>query len=306
VAYANEKKGNHIITSGVEHHAILEPAHFLKSRGFDITVLPVDKYGMVDPEDVERAITDKTILISIMHANNEVGTIQPIAEIAKITRGRGICFHTDAVQTVGEISVDVNTLGVDLLSLSGHKFYGPKGVGALYIRKGTRMQPYLRGGAQEKNRRASTENVPGIVGMGVATELARRELNFRQEHLTALRHKLIQGIMAKIPEVTLNGHPERRLPKNVNISVRYVEGESILLNLDFEGIAASTGSACSSGTLEPSHVLMALGLSHEQAHGSIRFSLGRLTTEQDIDYVLEVFPRIVAKLRQMSPLYKKD
>jgi len=304
IAYANEKKGNHIIISSIEHHAMLAPCKFLESRGFKVTYLPVDKYGLVDPEEVRRAITDTTILVSVMHANNEIGTVEPVKEIAKITKEKNVYFHTDAVQTVGQIEVDVDKLGVDLLSLSGHKFYGPKGVGVLYVRKGTRMAPFLRGGEQERNRRASTENVPGIVGLGKACELAKKELPSRIEHLTSLRDKLIKGIMDKIPDVLLNGHPDQRLPKNVDITVRGIEGESMLLNLDLEGIAVSTGSACSSGTTEPSHVLMAIGLSHELAHGSLRFTLGRLTTEHDIDFVLDVFPKIVKKLRAMSPMYK--
>ncbi|NQT30340.1 MAG: cysteine desulfurase NifS [Candidatus Saganbacteria bacterium] len=310
IAFANEKVGNHIITSKIEHHAILEPCEFLESKGFKITYLPVDKYGLVDPKEVERAITDKTILVSIMQANNEIGTIEPIEEISKVIKeaasklGHKVYFHTDAVQTVGQIEVNVDKLGVDLLSMSAHKFYGPKGVGALYIRSGTRIVPFIRGGAQENHRRASTENVVGIVGMGVAAELASKELDSREKELIRLRDKLIKGLLAKIPQTSLNGHPTKRLPKNVNISVKYIEGESMLLNLDFEGIAASTGSACTSGSLEPSHVLMALGLSHEGAHGSIRFSLGRLNTEEDVEKVLEVFPKIVEKLRSMSPLYK--
>ncbi len=313
IASANSNKGpsttlrtgNHIITTKIEHHAIIEPCEFLEKHGFTVTYLPVDKDGLVNPEDVKKAITDKTILVSIMLANNEVGTIQPIAEIAKITKEKGIYFHTDAVQAVGQIEIDVQKLGVDLLSLSSHKFYGPKGVGALYIRKGTRIQPFMRGGGQEKRRRASTENVPGIVGLGAAAALALPDIQNRIDHLIPLRDKLIKGIQEKIPEVKLNGHPTKRLPKNVNFSIKYIEGESMLLNLDMLGVAASTGSACSSGSLEPSHVLLAMGLNHETSHGSIRFSLGRLTTEADIDYVLKVFPEIVDKLRKMSPLYKK-
>jgi cysteine desulfurase len=306
VAYANEKKGNHIITTSIEHHALLEPCKFLESRGFKVTYLPVDKYGLVDPQEVRKAITDKTVLVSVMHANNEIGTIEPIAEISKVAKEKGVYFHTDAVQTVGEIEVDVDKLGVDLLSLSAHKFYGPKGVGALYIRKGTRIIPFIRGGGQENSRRASTENVPGIVGLGKASELARKELGSRSSHLVPLRDRLIKGIMDRVPDVILNGHPTRRLPKNVDVAVRYVEGEAMLLNLDMEGIAASTASACSSGSLVPSHVLLAVGLSPGLAHGSIRFTLGRLTTENDIDYVLEIFPRIVEKLRKISPLSGRE
>ncbi len=305
IAYANSNKGKHIITTKIEHHAIIEPCEFLEKHGFTTTYLSVDENGMVDPEEVRKAITDKTILVSIMLANNEVGTIEPIAEIAKITKEKGVYFHTDAVQAVGQIEIDVQKLGVDLLSLSSHKFYGPKGVGALYIRKGTRIQPFMRGGGQEKRRRASTENVPGIVGLGAAAALALPDIQNRINHLIPLQEKLIKGIQEKIPEVKLNGHPTKRLPKNVNFSIKYIEGESMLLNLDMLGVAASTGSACSSGSLEPSHVLLAMGLNHETSHGSIRFSLGRLTTEEDIDYVLKVFPEIVDKLRKMSPLYKK-
>ncbi|MFC1540682.1 cysteine desulfurase NifS [Candidatus Margulisiibacteriota bacterium] len=302
VVVANEKKGDHIITTTIEHHAVLETCKFLEKHGMKVTYLPVDKTGLVKPEDVARAMTDKTILVSVMHANNEIGTIEPVALISKITKEKSIYFHTDAVQTVGGIPVDVNELGVDLLSMSSHKLYGPKGVGALYIRKGTRLAPFLRGGGQERNRRASTENVPGIVGFGKACELAKQELQSRIKHLTPLRDKLIKGLLANIPDVVLNGHPEKRLPKNVDITVKFVEGESMLLNLDMMGIAVSTGSACSSGSLEPSHVMLAIGTSPELAHGSIRFTLGRDNTEADIDRVLEVFPPIVDKLRKMSPL----
>jgi len=304
VAFANESKNNHIITTSIEHHAVLETCKFLEKRGFSVTYLPVDGYGLVNPDDVKKAITDKTILISVMHANNEVGTIEPIAEIGKIAKEAGVYFHTDAVQTTGHIPVDVNKLGVDLLSMSAHKLYGPKGVGALYIRKGTKITPFMHGGGQERGRRASTENVPGIVGFGKAAELARQEINEESGRLTCLRDKLIQGLLELIDHTHLNGHPVKRLPSSVNISVDFVEGESMCLNLDLEGICASTGSACSSGNLEPSHVLLALGLRHEQAHGSLRFTLGKWTTEEEIDRVLEVLPRIVAKLRAMSPLLK--
>ncbi|MDD4179834.1 MAG: cysteine desulfurase NifS, partial [Candidatus Margulisbacteria bacterium] len=279
VAFANQDKGNHIITSAIEHHAVLECCEFLKKRGFEITVLPVNEFGVVSSESVAKAITPKTILVSIMHANNEIGTIEPIAEIAKVIKGardKGqgagkIYFHTDAVQTVGHIPVNVDELGVDLLSISAHKLYGPKGVGALYIRKGTRITPFLHGGAQEHHRRASTENVPGIVGFGMAAELAKQNLAAETKRTLPLRDKLIKGLLAKIPDVRLNGHPTERLPNNVNVSVQYIEGESMLLNLDMMGIAASSGSACTSGSLDPSHVLLAIGLPHEIAHGSLRF-----------------------------------
>ena len=304
VAYANEHKGNHIITSSIEHHAVMEVCKFLERRGFRITRLPVDKYGLVDPDDVKRAITDKTILISVMHANNQVGTIEPVEEIGKIAREAGVYFHTDAVQTLGHIPVNVDKLKVDLLSISAHKFYGPKGVGALYVRKGVKLVSLMQGGEQEKRRRAGTENVAAIVGLGRAVELAGLEIGKEAERLAYLRDKLIKGLGEKIDHIHLNGHPTRRLPNNVNVSVDFVEGESMLLSLDLEGICASTGSACSSASLEPSHVLLALGLPAEQGHGSLRFTLGRENTEADVERVLEVLPGIVARLRAMSPLSK--
>ena len=306
IVYANENKGNHIITSAIEHHAIIAPCKFLEKRGFDVTYLPVDKYGLINPDDVRKAITNKTILISIAHSNNEVGTIEPIEKIGKIAQEYNVYFHTDAVQSFGHIPVDVNDLNVNLLSISAHKLYGPKGVGALYVRKGTKLTSFLHGGDQERRRRASTENVPAIVGFGKAVEIARDRMNEEAKQLEALRDKLIKGIFKKIDHVRLNGHPAQRLPNNVNVSFEFVEGESMLLNLDMEGIAASTGSACSSASLEPSHVLLALGLPHEIAHGSLRFTFGRYTKNEDIDYVLEVLPKIVEKLRSMSPLYKKE
>jgi cysteine desulfurase len=302
IAYASEHKGDHIITTSIEHHAVVESCKFLERRGFKVTYLPVDGYGLVAPQDIKKAITNKTILISVIHANNEVGTIEPIGEIGKIAKEAGICFHTDAVQTVGHIPVNVDALGVDLLSISAHKVYGPKGVGALYIKKGTRLVPLMHGGEQEKRHRAGTENVPAIVGLGKAVELAGQEMDKETEWLTCLRDKLIKGLLERIDHIRLNGHPLKRLPNNVNVSVDFVEGESMLLNLDLEGICASTGSACSSSSLEPSHTLLALGLSPEQAHGSLRFTLGRENTEGDIECVLEVLPRVVAKLRTMSPL----
>jgi cysteine desulfurase len=303
--YANQKKGNHIITSTIEHHCVIEPCKFLERCGFKVTYLNVDKDGLIDPEDIKKAITDKTILISVMHANNEIGTIEPIAEIGRIAREKGIYFHTDAVQTFGHLPINVNELNVDLLSVSAHKLYGPKGVGALYVKKGTRMVSFMQGGDQERRRRASTENVPAIIGFAKAVEIAKDVMNDEAKKLTTLRDKLIKHLLQRIDSTRLNGHSIKRLPNNVNISIHFVEGESLLLNLDMEGIAASTGSACSSNTLEPSHVLLALGLSHELAHGSLRFSLGRYTKEEDIDYVLEVLPKIVDKLRSMSPLYRE-
>ena len=304
IAFANEDKGNHIITTSIEHHAVLEVCKFLEKRGFRITCLPVDKYGLADPDDARKAITDKTILISVMHANNEVGTIEPVEGIGEIAKEAGVYFHTDAVQTAGHIPVNVDRLNVDLLSISGHKFYGPKGVGALYVRKGTKLVSFMHGGEQERRRRAGTENVPAIVGLGKAVELAGQEMDKEAERLAYLRDKLIKGLVEKIDHIRLNGHPKRRLPNNVNVSVDFVEGESMLLNLDLEGICASTGSACSSASLESSHVLLALGLSPEQAHGSLRFTFGRENTEADVERVLEVLPGIVARLRAMSPLLK--
>ena len=304
IAYANEHKGNHIITTSIEHHAVMEVCQFLERRGFTITYLPVDEYGLVDPDDVRKAITAKTILISIIHANNEVGTVEPVSEIGEIAKEAEVYFHTDAVQSVGHIPVNVDKLKVDLLSMSAHKLYGPKGAGGLYVRKGTKLVSLMQGGEQEKMRRAGTENVPAIVGLGKAVELARQEMDKEAERLAGLRDKLTEGLMDKIDHIHLNGHPTKRLPNNVNVSVDFVEGESMLLNLDLEGICASTGSACSSASLEPSHVLLALGLSPEQAHGSLRFTLGRENTEADVERVLEVLPAIVAKLRAMSPLLK--
>jgi len=304
VAYANEHKGNHIITTSIEHHAVMEVGKFLEKRGLTITYLPVDEYGLLDPDDVKRAITDKTILISVIHANNEVGTLEPLEEIGEIAHEAEICFHSDAVQTVGHMPVNVDKLNVDLLSISGHKFYGPKGVGALYVRKGTELVSLMQGGEQEKRRRAGTENVPAIVGLGKAVELAGQEMAKEAERLAGLRDKLIKGLMERIDHIRLNGHPKKRLPNNVNVSVDFVEGESMLLSLDLEGISASTGSACSSASLKPSHVLLALGLPPEQAHGSLRFSLGRENSEADIKRVLDILPSIVSRLREMSPLSK--
>jgi len=303
VAYAQEKKGNHIVTTTIEHHAVSEPCKFLEKKGFKVTYVGVDKYGLVSPSDIKKAITDKTILVSVMHANNEIGTIEPIAEIGKIVREKGVYFHTDAVQTTGHVPINVDSLNVDLLSLSAHKFYGPKGVGALYLRKGTRIERFLHGGDQEKGRRASTHNTPGIIGLGKAIELCQEKMESELKFQIGMRDKAIKELKNRISEVYLNGHPSLRLPNNINLSVKYIEGESILLNLDMLGIAASTGSACTSTSLEPSHVLLAIGLSHEIAHGSLRFTLGRWTQEADIDYLLERFPQVVDKLRSMSPLY---
>ena len=306
VAFANRKKGNHIITTAIEHHAVLETCKFLGKMGFTITLLPVDKYGLVDPDNVKKAITAKTILISVMHANNEVGTIQPIAEISQIAREAGVYLHTDAVQSAGHIPADVNQLGVDLLSMSAHKLYGPKGVGALYVRKGTKLVSFMHGGGQENGRRAGTENVPGIVGFGKAAELAVQEIKEEEDRLTGLRDKLISGILTNIDHTYLNGHPVKRLPNNVNVSIEFVEGESMCLNLDAVGICASTGSACSSESQEASHVLLAVGVEPVKARGSLRFTMGKWTTEEEINRVLEFLPRVVSKLRKMSPLIKNN
>ncbi len=304
IALSRQGKGNHIITSSIEHHAVLGTCKFLEGQGFSITYLPVDGFGTVNPADVKKALTHKTILVSIMTANNECGTIEPIAEIGAITGEAEIYFHSDAVQAVGHIPINVHEFKVDLLSMSAHKLYGPKGMGALYIRKGTRISQFMHGGSQERGRRASTENVPGIVGLGKAAEIAKQEMSEESGKLTALRDRLIEGILTGIEYTQLNGDPVKRLPNNVNVSINYVEGESVLLNLDLEGICASTGSACTSEDLEPSHVLVAMGLPHLQAHSSLRFSLGKWTTEDDINKVLDVLPGIVSKLRAMSPLMK--
>ncbi len=303
VAFANRKKGNHIITSAVEHHAVLHTCEYLEKLGFTVTYLPVDEYGMVRMDDLRKAITDKTILISIMLANNEVGTIQPVQEIGRLAREKGIYFHTDAVQAVGNYPINVQEMNIDLLTMSGHKFHAPKGVGALYIRRGVRIDAVQHGGAHERNMRAGTENVSGIVGLGKAAEIATRDMAKKVVYLAQLRDKIISEVMAKIPHVKLNGHPTERLPGNANFSFLYVEGESLLLNLDLKGIAASSGSACTSGSLDPSHVLLAMGLTHEVAHGSLRITLGRDNTMEEVDYFLEVLPEILDRLRAMSPLF---
>jgi len=298
-AYSSEHKGNHIITTAIEHHAVLEPCRFLEERGFVVTYLSPDRQGLVDPGDVESAITDKTILISIAQANNEVGTIEPISEIGKLARERGLTFHTDAVQTVGHIPVDVDELGVDLLSISAHKLYGPKGIGALYIRKGTKLTSFIHGGAQEKGQRAGTENTPGIVGFGKAMEIAAREMTPEARRLTRLRNRLIKGLMGLAGDVRLNGHPTKRLPNNVNVTLDSIDGGQALSDLESEGIYASAGSACSSANPEPSHVLRALGLSARQARSSLRFTLGRETTGNDIQRLLEVLPGVIERCAAM-------
>ena len=302
-AFAHQKKGNHIITSSIEHHAVLHTCAWLEKHGFEVTYLPVDEYGRVNPADVEKAITDKTILITIMFANNEIGTIQPAEEIAKIAKAHGVLFHTDAVQAIGAVPINVHEMGFDMLSLSGHKFYAPKGVGALYIRRGVRIDINQQGGAQERGKRGGTENMAQIVGLGKAIEMATADVEGHAKKLAHMRDRLIDGILAEIPDVRLNGHRTERLPNNVNVSIRYVEGEALLLRLDLAGIAASSGSACTSGSLDPSHVLLAIGLPHEVAHGSLRLSLGDFNTEHDVDVVLEKLPQIVQTLRDMSPLF---
>lgn len=304
VAHALEQNGNHIITSAIEHQAVLNVCKFLEKEGYKVTYLKVDKDGLIDPDELRRSITDKTILISIMYANNEVGTIEPIEEIAKIAKEKGICFHTDAVQAAGKIPFEVKDMPIDLLSMSAHKIYGPKGVGALYIRKGTKITPQIQGGHHEMGKRAGTENVAGIVGLGKAAKLAKKELP-EEKKTMELRDYLYKGIISKIESVRLNGHPDKRLVNTLNVGFKYLEGESIVLNLDMEGVAVSTGSACTSGSLEPSHVLTAMGVDPADTQGSIRFSLGRDNTKEDMDYVLQVLPPIIKRLRDMSPLYEK-
>ena len=300
VMFANRGKGDHIITSRIEHKAVLQTCQYLEKQGFRVTYLPVDEYGLVNPDDVAQAITGRTVLVSVMFANNEVGTIQPIAAIAQVCRERGVYFHTDAVQMVGKLPIDVNELGIDLLSLSAHKFYGPKGVGALYVRKGVKVDPLLHGGHQEWGRRAATENVAGIVGLGRALELRLGEMDAEAERLTALRERLYAGLLARIPHVYLNGHPSERLPGTLNVCFEYIEGEGIIMGLDLAGVAVSSGSACTSAELSPSHVLLAMGVPPAVAQGSIRFGLGRENSDADVDYVLEKLPPIIERLRAMS------
>ena len=308
VASGQRRSGNHIITTDIEHHAVLHTCGFLEDSGFDVTYLPVDRDGLVSPETLLGAVTDETVLVSVMLANNEIGTIQPVAEMARLVkeaaraRGRTIVFHTDAVQAAGFLDLNVNALGVDMLSLSAHKCHGPKGVGILYVRRGTPFTPQQLGGAQERQRRAGTENMPGIVGAALALTLADQERASVSEHCVRLRDRLVEGIQERIPRVRLNGHPSTRLPNNVNFSFEGVEGEPILLGLDFAGVAASSGSACTSGSLEPSHVLLALGLSADLAHGSLRLTLGRDNTDEDVDYVLRALPELVGRLRAMPSL----
>jgi len=305
VAEANKEKGKHIISTAIEHHAVLHTLESLEKQGYSVTYLPVDSDGLVSLDDLKAAIKEDTILITVMSANNEIGTIQPIEEIGKIAKENNIIFHTDAVQAVGMINIDVHAQNIDMLSLSAHKFGGPKGVGALYVRKGIKLLSFIHGGGQERSRRAGTENVAGIVGLAKAIELATENLDEKTAKIRALREKLIKGIEEKIPYIKLNGHREKRLAGNVNFSFQFIEGEALLLMLDLAGIAGSSGSACTSGSLDPSHVLLSIGLPHEIAHGSLRLSIGDINTEEDIDYVLEKLPPIVERLREMSPLYEK-
>lgn len=302
VAHKYAKKGKHIITTAIEHHAVLHTCEALEKEGYEVTYLPVDEDGLISVEQVKAAMRDDTLLVTVMFANNEVGTIEPIAEIGALCRERNVLFHTDAVQAVCHIPIDVKAMNIDLMSISAHKFHGPKGIGALYCRKGIVLEPVIVGGAQERKRRAGTENVAGIVGLGAAIERAHKNMSADMARVSALRDKLISGILKNIPHVKLNGHPTQRLPQNVNFSIRYIEGESILLMLDINGIAASSGSACTSGSLDPSHVLLAMGIPHEIAHGSLRLTLSDMTTDEEVDYVLETLTKTVKRLRDMSPL----
>lgn len=304
IAYANRSKGNHIITSKIEHHAVLGSCKTLEKQGFEVTYLDVDENGKVNLEQLKNSIRDNTILITIMFANNEIGTIEPIAEIGRITKEHGIYFHTDAVQAVGNVRIDVEKMNIDALSMSGHKFYGPKGIGALYVRKGVKFDKIQDGGHQERDKRAGTENVPGIVGLGKAIELAYTDFDTKVEHLRTLRDYYVSQVEEKIPYIKVNGDRTDRLPGNSNISFRFIEGESLLLNLDQKGICASSGSACTSGSLDPSHVLLAIGLPHEIAHGSLRITLGQDNTKEDIDFLVDSLVEIVERLRNMSPLYE--
>jgi len=301
IAFANQKKGRHIIISAIEHDCVLNSALWLQKQGFKITQIKPDKYGLINPRDVEKAIKKNTILVSIIHGNNEIGTIQPVEKIGKICRKKGVYFHTDAAQTFGKIPIDVQKMKIDLLTASSHKIYGPKGAALLYIKKGTKIEPLLHGGGHEFDLRSSTVNVPAVIGFGKAMEICLKEMKTESKKLILMRNQLIQGILQKIPQAHLNGHPQKRLPNNTNFWFAFVEGESIVAKLDEYGIAASTGSACSSEKLEPSHILLACGLRPEQAHGSLRLTLGRWTTKKDIDYVLKILPKVIKNLRKISP-----
>ena len=303
-AYANIKKGKHIITTNFEHHAILHTCKQLEKEGFEVTYMPVDHDGLITPEQLEAAIRPDTVLVSVMYANNEVGTIEPIPELAAVAKAHGVLFHTDAVQAIGHVPIDVKAQDIDMLSMSGHKFHAPKGIGALYVRQGVRLERLMQGGAQERGQRPGTENLAGIVGIGKAIELATEDVEGRAEKMAAIRDHMIDRIMKEIPHVQLNGHPTKRMCGNINVSFYFVESESILLHLDFKGIAASSGSACTSGSLDPSHVLLAIGVSHEHANGSVRLSLCEENTLEEADYVVDSLVAIVKRLRDMSPLYE--
>lgn len=304
VALKNKKKGNHIITTTIEHHAVLHTCEFLEKQGYKVTYVPVDEYGMVSADDIEKAITDETVLVSVMFANNEIGTINPIAEIGKLCREKGVYFHTDAVQAAGAVKIDVKEMNIDLLSMSAHKFHGPKGVGALYVRKGVQIENLIHGGAQEFGKRATTENVAGIVGMAQALSEACANMEEKTAKITSLRDRLIKGVLETVPYTRLNGHPEKRLPNNTSFCFKYIEGESLLLSLDMQGYVVSSGSACTSGSLDPSHVLLGIGLPHETAHGSLRATLSEFTTQEEIDSFIKALAPIVQRLRNMSPLYE--
>ncbi|MBU4299521.1 cysteine desulfurase NifS [Patescibacteria group bacterium] len=305
IALAHKEKGRHIIISPIEHDCVMESARFLETQGFEITRLKVDKYGLVDPAVLKKALRKDTLLVSVMHANNEIGTIEPVAEIGKICRERNVCFHTDAAQSFGKIPIDVNKMNIDLLTASSHKIYGPKGAACLYIREGVKILPLLHGGGHESGLRSSTSNVPAIVGFAEACRLCQKELVKESQRQSKMRDKLLKGVLEKIEDSHLNGEPQKRLPNNVNFWFSFVEGESIIIQLDLLGIAASTGSACSSEKLEPSHVLLAISLKPQEAHGSLRLSLGRWTKESDIDYVLNVLPKVIKDLRKISPFKKR-
>jgi len=304
IAFANKKKGKHIIISSIEHHCVLNSAEWLKKRGFEVTYLPVDEYGLIDLKELENSIRKDTILVSIIHGNNEMGTIQDIEEIGKICHDKGVYFHTDAAQSFGKIPIDVNRMNIDLMTVNAHKMYGPKGVGALFVSNGTEIEPILHGGGHEFGLRSSTTNVPGIVGFAKAVEIQKKEMNSDAKKQIRFGDRMIKEI-SEIPDSRLNGHPTKRLPNNVNFSFSYIEGESLIMQLDMKGIAASTGSACSTDDLEPSHVLLAMGLKHEEAHGSLRLTLGKYNTKEDVDYVLVVLPKVVKKLREISPFKGK-
>ena len=306
VAYRNREKGNHIITTAIEHISVINICKFLQKQGFEVTYIPVDKQGIVDIEKLTEAINDKTILISVMYANGEIGTIQPIQEIGKLAQENKVIFHVDAVDAAGKVPINVKEENIDLLSISSNDMYGPKGVGAIYIKAGTKIQPIIQGGGQERGLRSGTENIPGIVGMGKAAELAQKEMKSEGKRLAGLRDKLIKGVLDKIDYSFLNGHPTERLPSNTNLRFSYIEGESLILGLDMYGIQVSSGSACTSKTLEPSHVLLAIGLAHEEAHGSLVFTMGKQNSEEDVNYVLEVLPDVVKRLRALSPLTPKE